>query len=285
LEGAKRQESGDTAGAWDFYRSVLRMTTHVSRRRMTHGVRVNTLCGWLRQRLATWAADPGTTIPQVKSALDEVLKTGPRPEWDSFALKIGYIEIMNMLITPMREHNQNLLEGERTYRLGDMQLSTDIIESIKEARRFLLREPERSRRVVRLLWANWLAHEGAREPRRPAVRALLPALTPVSLPLYPVSHDAPAGARALPPQKIASWLVATRDVKLIMEEGDVMLMLRHRLYHRAYRDLVIMLATEIYRRERGALPPSEEALVGTYLKRLPDDGSSDLADERTPTVD
>jgi hypothetical protein len=105
--------------------------------------------------------------------------------------------------------------------LGDMQLSTDIIESIKEARCFLLREPERSRRVVRLLWANWLAHVDARDSRRPAVRALLPALTPVSLPLYPVSPDAPAGARALPPQKIASWLVATRDVKLIMEEGDV----------------------------------------------------------------
>ena len=165
-----------------------------------------------------------------------------------------------------------------------MQLSTDIIESIKEARRFLLREPERSRRVVRLLWANWLAHVEARDPRRPAVRALLPALTPVSLPLYPVSPDAPAGARALPPQKIASWLVATRDVKLIMEEGDVMIMLRHRLDQRAYRELVVMLATEICHRERGALPPSEEALVGTYLKSLPDDGSADLADEMTPTV-
>jgi len=284
LEGAKRQESGDTAGAWDCYRSVLRMATHVSRRRLTYWVRVNTLCGWLRQRLATWAADPGTTISQLKSALDEVLKTEPRPEWDSFTLKIGYIAIMNMMIRPLREHYQLQIEGEWTYRLGDMQLSTDIIESMKAARRFLLREPERSRRVVRLLWANWLAHVEARELRKPAVRALLPALRPVSLPLYPVSPDAPAGARALPPQKIASWLVATRDAKLIFEEGDVMVMLRHRLYHRAYRDLVIMLATEIYHRERGSLPSSDDALVGTYLKGLPDDGSADLADETTPTV-
>ena len=37
-------------------------------------------------------------------------------------------------------------------------------------------------------------------------------------------------------------------------------------------------------RERGALPPSE-ALVGTYLKSLPDDGSADLADETAPTVE
>ncbi len=49
--------------------------------------------------------------------------------------------------------------------------------------------------------------------------------------------------------------------------------------------LVIMLATEIYRRDRGSLPPSDEALVGTYLKRLPDDGSTDLTEEPTPIVD
>jgi hypothetical protein len=45
-----------------------------------------------------------------------------------------------------------------------------------------------------------------------------------------------------------------------------------------------MLATEIYRRAHAARPPSEDALVGTYLKRVPDDGSDDLADETTPTV-
>ena len=32
LEGDRRQESGDTAGAWDCYRAVLRMATHTRRR-------------------------------------------------------------------------------------------------------------------------------------------------------------------------------------------------------------------------------------------------------------
>ena len=49
--------------------------------------------------------------------------------------------------------------------------------------------------------------------------------------------------------------------------------------HKVHHSLVIMLATEIYRRERGGPPPFDEALVGTYLKSLPDDGSADLADE------
>jgi hypothetical protein len=294
LEGSKRQESGDTAGAWDCYRAVLRMTAHVSRRGSSdRRFRVNIILlarGWLRQRLATWAADRSTTIPQLKSALDEVLKTEPRPEWDSFALKIGYLEIMRSLEEPMDPITQQEIEGERTYRLGDMQLSADIIGSIEAARRFLLREPERSRRVLRLLCANWLTHVETPElrPRKPAVRALLTAMKSTSVALYPVSPDAPAAARALPPQEVASWLVTTHDAKLqilsVNSRGEIWP--PNRLVgRRAHRELVIMLATEIYHRERGALPPSEEVLVGTYLKSLPDDGSADRADEMTPTVE
>jgi hypothetical protein len=54
---------------------------------------------------------------------------------------------------------------------------------------------------------------------------------------------------------------------------------------RSYRELLVLLAGEIYGRERGALPPSDEALVGTYLTGLPDDGSADSVDQKTPTVE
>jgi hypothetical protein len=46
-----------------------------------------------------------------------------------------------------------------------------------------------------------------------------------------------------------------------------------------------MLATEIYRRERGAPPPTEDALVGTYLQGMPDDGTAELADSTTSPVE
>jgi hypothetical protein len=39
------------------------------------------------------------------------------------------------------------------------------------------------------------------------------------------------------------------------------------------------------RLKRGAPPPTEDALVGTYLQILPDDGSAELADGTTPTVE
>ena len=54
---------------------------------------------------------------------------------------------------------------------------------------------------------------------------------------------------------------------------------------RGYRELLVLLASELYHRERGTLPPSEDALVGTYLESLPDDGSAELGDETTPTVE
>ena len=54
---------------------------------------------------------------------------------------------------------------------------------------------------------------------------------------------------------------------------------------KAHRELVIMLATELYHRERGSLPSSDEALVGTYLKNLPDDRSPEVDDGTAPTVE
>ena len=71
LEGEKRLESGDMAGAWDCNRAVLRMATH-TRRRGSLRQRQDLDAYWyglLRQRLDTWAADPRTTIPQLRTRL------------------------------------------------------------------------------------------------------------------------------------------------------------------------------------------------------------------------
>jgi hypothetical protein len=299
LEASRRQESGDTAGAWDCYRAVLRMITHIRRRgSLDQRESIKMESGWLQLRLANWAADAKTTIPQLHATLEDVLKNEPKPDWDSFALKFGYLEMMRALERPMPHSAQEEMEGDWTFRLGDMALSPTMVRSIEAARRFVWREPERSRRVLRLLCANYLAHVETRElpPRKPAVWvvfSLLLSTNPVrmgkiNVPLYPVSPEAPAGARALAPPEVASWLVATHDARLrvLWSNRFGWPWPPDRLGHRrAHRDLVIMLATEIYHRERGALPPSEEALVGTYLKALPDDGSADLADETTPIVE
>jgi hypothetical protein len=302
LEASRREAGGDTAGAWDCHRAVLRTITHLRRRGSTRQRQIARQSSRvLQRRLTDWATRPRTTISQLRTALEVVLENEPKPEWDLFAVKYGYLELMGGLERPVPLSAQQGIEGEWTLRLGDLSLSPEMVGPLEAARRFLLREPKRSRRVLRLLCANYLAHAEARgrQPRKPAVFAALPFLTstnPITkgelfIPVYPVGPEAPAGARALPPQDVAGWLVASLDARLRLLRGydEWLPPVRARdrrtfADRRAHRDLVIMLATEIYRRERGAPPPTEDALVGTYLQGLPDDGSAELADGTTPIV-
>ena len=96
-----------------------------------------------------------------------------------------------------------------------------------------------------------------------------------------LSRESP-GARAISPHDVASWLVTITDSKPWL--GGFLWPSVRNQERRGYRDLVVLLATELYRRERGGLPSSEEALVGTYLQALPDDGSAELDDGTAPTV-
>jgi hypothetical protein len=164
VTGGMRQEEGDLSGAWECYRAVLRMMFHLRRgERLKDHVRDHSQFGLLRERLAGWAADPRTTIPQVRRALDELVEYRTAPESDARALKREYLDLMQFLHGPV-----------------------------------------------------W-----------PSVR---------------------------------------------------------RMQKSAHRELIVLLASELYRRDRGTAPPSEQALVGTFLQSLPDDGSDELADENTPTI-
>jgi hypothetical protein len=293
LEGGKREESADTAGAWKCYRAILGVTTHFRRRgRLEERYAVNRQNGWLWQRLTTWVSTPRTTIPQLHIALQELLDSEPRPEWDAVSLKLKYLEMMRSLERPIERELVEEAEVEYAYRLGELQVSADLAGAILKARRLLLREPDRSRRVLRLVCANWLAHLDSSGPRptRPAVRAAFAMLTStnpigwsnIGVPLYPVSPLAPAQARSLPPAELARWLVTTTDARfLLIGSSWPADRLRDRAIH---RELVVLLAGELYQREHGVLPPSDEALVGTYLKRLPSDGSDEVDDGSAPTI-
>jgi hypothetical protein len=299
LEASRRQEAGDMAGAWDCYRAILRMANHI-RRRGSLDQRRDLYAYWdglSRRRLATWAADPRTTIPQLHGALEEVLEGEPKPEWDVSAMKAAYLAMERSLERPVLPFVEEEVGWGYHGRLGDMQLSSEMAGSLDAGCRLLLREPERSRRVLRLLYANWLAHADPRgpRPRTPAVRAsffLRTSTAPMSkgtttVSLYPVGPRAPTGARSLSPLGVASWLVSTHDLKLriLVANRSGWPWSPDRLRdRRAHGDLVLLLAGEIYRRERGVLPPSEESLVGTYLERLPDDGLAETGDEGTPAI-
>ena len=83
---------------------------------------------------------------------------------------------------------------------------------------------------------------------------------------------------------MASWLVTTNDARVAFQYPWYLWPAVRQREQRDYRALLVALASELYHRERGTFPPSEDALVGTYLESLPDDGSAELGDEMTPIV-
>jgi hypothetical protein len=285
LEGGRRQENGDLAGAWNCYRAVLRMTTHIRRRgRLDWRLDLNVLHAALRQRLLTWATDPKTTIPQLRRALDEAVLSQPKPEWDAFSLKLEYLEL-NRQLEPSGNQIHDIMEQDLPYRLGELEVPPHLAEYLYAGNRFLKHEPQRSQRALRLLFANWLAHVQIPELRqkRPAVRALISlGASESSIPLYPVSPLAPADARVISPHEVANWLVSANDIKILLFHCIWPFVFKRELS--GHRELIISLAGELYRRERGAIPPSEKSLVGTYLSPLPDDVSADDDDGTAPTV-
>ena len=285
LEGARRAERGESAGAWECYRGVLRTATHFRRRgdvfeRWT----ANSTQVPLQKGLATWASDPSTPIPQVRRALEEVLESRPRPEWEAFSLKLSYLDLTRDMAAPVN-YIQRAIDERGTYWLVGYEIPIEFSAYLYPVHRFLKREPERSRRVLRLIFANWLAHLEVPELRdsRPAVRVVLSSGGGSnSVLLYPISPKAPPVARAVPPLTLADRMITTLDLKSF--PWAQMWTQVHFQELRSYRLLVVSLAEELYRRERGSMPPSDEALVGTYLQALPEDGSAELDDGTTPIV-
>ena len=67
-------------------------------------------------------------------------------------------------------------------------LSPEMVGQLEATRRFLLREPERSRRVLRLLCANYLAHAESREQPPRGVHVRMPVVGDVVV-MHVAVHD------------------------------------------------------------------------------------------------
>lgn len=259
LEASRLRDEGDLEGAWALYRGVLRASRHVG----TRGSAIQGLIGMAMARYASeavlsWAGDPRVDPGLLRRALEDVREadamTRPTSEW----VKVEYLIVRNSLLSPAITGRELELQG---------QVSTREIDHLPGAARlewFLKREPERSLRLVRLIYANWLSQIDRPPPlRSPIVKF------PEGLEVYDVGPSAPPGARALPPAELAAWFGSTRLTREYMPaignlqgalDGD----------RRVLGSLTVSLAELLYEREHGKPPATLGALVGPYLDRLPE---------------
>ncbi len=170
LEGSRLEANGDTAGAWGWYRANLRTIHLVSlygtvfRRRSAQDWH-----GKLNWRVAAWAANPRTTREMIRQALDDVLACEALAPSESYTLKGEYTDIDRLLDDP---HGLARIPP-RSWRMAllplgiDLSLGPEHARSLYDTWRFTFREPERSRRVLRQAFANWLAYYDLPESARP----------------------------------------------------------------------------------------------------------------------
>lgn len=264
LEGSRLQSEGDLAGAWGWLRVALRASRHSGK----HGSQIERLIGGAMHKVASkgitlWASDPRVDAPLLRRALAEVIEADAMTVPLAETAKLEY----RLFVASMSDPNliedflvsNNFDEKDWSQRLPVPDAAKAPIQA---ARVLAADDRERGLRVARLMTANWLPHLDKPPSRRPRLARMDPRI-------FEADPAAPPASRALPPAELSRWLDSSllagrfyRGIGKFHPQID-------RERSRQAR-LVVHLASELYRRERGEPPPSPEALVGPYLKALPE---------------
>ena len=261
VEASRLRGAGDLAGAWGWYRAILRGSRHVG----NHAVIIGRLVGiaeyaTARGPIGTWMADPRVDAALLRRALDDVRAINAMTMPDSEPVRIEYLSVAHAL-----GHLGWLMESV----LRDPPWSAGVVDhkvwyyhlpAYWRAAWFLQHEPERSRRIARLAFANWLAHCGEPPGRRPLMIGTKAAPWLV--------YDAP-GPGGMPARELVRLIESSPLCKDFLPSLGAFGQALDR--DRAQRaGLVMTLAGRLYELERGKPPGSPDDLIGTYLDRLPE---------------
>lgn len=293
VEADRLREAGDVEGAWGWHKARLRATLLVARGRgIMSRHRLAEVFNEVCRGAADWAEGPKVTVPLLRRAIADVEAMAPLHGTEAESLKVDYLAIVSEFddfADPARGRGNHI---DRALGLGPASrtspaagLTSRVVppEILRPAyaglASFVEAEPERSRRIARMVFANWLAQAD----RRPADRA-------ATVSTYPLVFDEDAGPTpALSPATLARR-AATAPYFAIARSGFAppppwwhvvdQWPKTYTLDRQARADLILSLADRIYAIEQGKPPANVEALVGTVLPKLPDDYG--LATEPAP---
>ena len=282
LEASRLEAEGDMEGAWRWYRAIFRSSRHVGH----HATAIERFVGLQMHALASrqltrWSSDPRVAPALLRQALDAAIAdyamTGPISD----NIKVEYLTFLKTYDDP--DLVWKCLGDQQTSGRTGMPAWLARDSKVFSVARGLMKEPERSRRVARLIYANLLAACDRPPSKRPPVGAALPsAWSGVTslVDLYEPDASFPDSAKALSPEQIRQWFDSSIYAKHltpsfvnIIQAAD-----RERV---TQANLVIALANRLYEVERGRTATTFEELVGPYLKALPD-GLQPLNDSPEP---
>lgn len=254
LEAGDLENDGKLVEAWKWRRAVLRFSRHVGQggdfaeRRLGASI-LEDACA----AIDAWSVDDEQAIETLKRALADTLAAAELTAPISDGYKVAYLEVMNRLEHPSAE----ALEELRVEFIGsgdDFDVHRQSL-AYQNLRWFLSHEPERSRRIARAIFKNWL--EFCDLPR-----SLQPPIDPQAPGLYATANDSTTVAqlsKLYAEPGLAKWVLGDYG-EFEREASDE----RQRLAR-----TIMQLARTCFTRERGIAPASDADLVGPYLKRMP----------------
>jgi hypothetical protein len=277
LEAGRHEEKGAMDEAWAWYRAQLRASRLIGRHcalvQRVFGARI---LGGASRQIVRWAADGRVDAKLLRQALDDAIAADALTEPLSEAVKIDYLVCIRELEERTSYPMKNLpMPGGRGGLLNSVVTPPAIRLSIVQFRLVAGNDVEKSRRAIRLFFANWLAQVDRAPSQRARIEISRPAL------IYAADSTVPPAASAVPADVLLQALDHTVLARVLMVgddiggqeeaanwpwEGDGPLAREPR--RRAV--LIVKLAAELYRREHGVFPATVGALVGPYLKVLPE---------------
>jgi hypothetical protein len=195
FEAGRLRAEADPAGAWALFKAVVRASRHMERGFSTSWTRSTAIImvQYAREPVAEWAKDPTVNVDLLRRALDDLAAA----EALTSPLSVYYREEYLVAEESIAQADLRPLIAAQP-RPRPEAAPVDLAGYAPGLGVFLRHEPERSRRVLRLLVANDLAWCD-----RPA--ADRPGFAVPRLRIYEPDPSAPPAARALPPEELARW--------------------------------------------------------------------------------
>jgi hypothetical protein len=261
LEGDRLREAGDLAGAWDWYAAAMRASRHLmmnaaSDSRSIAEQELMMTAGPIR----AWLAVPALDASLLRRALEDTKTARRMTPPNSEALLGDYLATMAAIAGPdsamseptLAEH----LRAEHPW-LGWLL-------------RVWKREPERSRRVYRILYAHWLAAADLPPGRRPKMfqTQVRGDHSHPDFPYYvaPGRRDA---AHPVSSEALYDWYATSFAWRNLLPV--TYWMQSHDADRRALDNLVLTIADRLFLAEHGREPTRNEELVQAgYLDALPE---------------
>ncbi|WZO96276.1 hypothetical protein EP7_003265 [Isosphaeraceae bacterium EP7] len=250
MEAGRLRREGDLAGAWAHLIAAIRASRHMAMAEPTARFEASNLAEVAIEPVFEWGRDPKVDLALLRRALDELAAAEAltRPISDVYRAQYATAEES---LSNLRPLIHGWSEVRQPAEWPDPLAHTPALES------FLNGEPERSRRVLRLLAANDLAWCD-----RPIFER--PEFAEPRLRIYASDPAALAAARALPADDLARWLDSSLIAPtLLWRLGEAELVDRgDRQWMALLKDAV---AVPLFTREMGRPPAFSAEAIRHYF--------------------